>query len=142
MSDDTPQTPDDNGALDLSGLNFGPAWARDPSESKNLKIAMISGAAEVVVMIVAVVVRVVMIEAAAAAADSVATKVVEVAEVGVMMIAVRSTRKWSLLRESTCALCPPRRVSIFSPSGWSIPGKRFLFLISQRFSCKAGIVSA
>jgi hypothetical protein len=37
MSDDTPQTPDDNGALDLSGLNFGPAWARDPSESKNLK---------------------------------------------------------------------------------------------------------
>lgn len=24
-------------ALDLSGLNFGPAWARDPSESKSLK---------------------------------------------------------------------------------------------------------
>ena len=37
MSDETPQTPDDNGALDLSGLNFGPAWARDPSESKSLK---------------------------------------------------------------------------------------------------------
>ncbi|MGC6567247.1 MAG: hypothetical protein ACON38_16745 [Akkermansiaceae bacterium] len=37
MSDENPQTPDDNGALDLSGLNFGPAWARDPSESKSLK---------------------------------------------------------------------------------------------------------
>ena len=37
MSDDTPQTPDNEGALDLSGLNFGPAWARDPSESKSLK---------------------------------------------------------------------------------------------------------
>ena len=37
MSDDTPQTPEDDGALDLSGLNFGPAWARDPSESKSLK---------------------------------------------------------------------------------------------------------
>jgi len=37
MSEETPQTPDDKGALDLSGLNFGPAWARDPSESKNLK---------------------------------------------------------------------------------------------------------
>jgi hypothetical protein len=37
MSDDTPQTPEDEGALDLSGLNFGPAWARDPSESKSLK---------------------------------------------------------------------------------------------------------
>ncbi len=37
MSEDTSQTPDENGALDLSGLNFGPAWARDPSESKSLK---------------------------------------------------------------------------------------------------------
>ena len=37
MSEETPQAPDENGALDLSGLNFGPAWARDPSESKNLK---------------------------------------------------------------------------------------------------------
>lgn len=37
MSDETPQTPDNEGALDLSGLNFGPAWARDPSESKSLK---------------------------------------------------------------------------------------------------------
>jgi len=37
MSEDTPQTPDEDGALDLSGLNFGPAWARDPSESKSLK---------------------------------------------------------------------------------------------------------
>ncbi len=37
MSEDTPQTPDQNGALDLSSLNFGPAWARDPAESKSLK---------------------------------------------------------------------------------------------------------
>ena len=37
MSDETPQTPENDGALDLSGLNFGPAWARDPSESKSLK---------------------------------------------------------------------------------------------------------
>lgn len=32
-----PQTPEGGDALDLSGLNFGPAWARDPSESKSLK---------------------------------------------------------------------------------------------------------
>jgi len=37
MSDTTPQPPENDGALDLSGLNFGPAWARDPSESKSLK---------------------------------------------------------------------------------------------------------
>ena len=37
MSEETPQTPDKDGALDLSGLNFGPAWARDDSESKSLK---------------------------------------------------------------------------------------------------------
>ena len=37
MSEETPQTPDNDGALDLSGLNFGPAWARDDSESKSLK---------------------------------------------------------------------------------------------------------
>jgi len=37
MSEETPQTPDSDGALDLSGLNFGPAWARDDSESKSLK---------------------------------------------------------------------------------------------------------
>ncbi|MFT6862214.1 MAG: hypothetical protein ACJAVK_000770 [Akkermansiaceae bacterium] len=37
MSEDTPQTPENEGALDLSSLNFGPAWARDPSESKSLK---------------------------------------------------------------------------------------------------------
>ena len=37
MSEETPQPPENDGALDLSGLNFGPAWARDPSESKSLK---------------------------------------------------------------------------------------------------------
>lgn len=37
MSEETPQTPDSDGALDLSGLNFGPAWARDDTESKSLK---------------------------------------------------------------------------------------------------------
>ena len=37
MSEETPQIPEENGALDLSGLNFGPAWARDSSESKSLK---------------------------------------------------------------------------------------------------------
>lgn len=37
MSEETPQTPENDGALDLSSLNFGPAWARDPSESKSLK---------------------------------------------------------------------------------------------------------
>lgn len=37
MSNETPQPPENDGALDLSGLNFGPAWARDPAESKSLK---------------------------------------------------------------------------------------------------------
>ena len=37
MSNETPQPPENDGALDLSGLNFGPAWARDPSESKSHK---------------------------------------------------------------------------------------------------------
>lgn len=37
MSEETPQPPENDGALDLSGLNFGPAWARDKSESKSLK---------------------------------------------------------------------------------------------------------
>jgi len=37
MSEKTPQTPTNDGALDLSGLNFGPAWARDSSESKSVK---------------------------------------------------------------------------------------------------------
>lgn len=37
MSEKTPQTPANDGALDLSGLNFGPAWARDSSESKSVK---------------------------------------------------------------------------------------------------------
>ncbi|MGC6426110.1 MAG: hypothetical protein ACON5H_03830 [Akkermansiaceae bacterium] len=32
-----PQNPGGEDALDLSGLNFGPAWARDSSESKSLK---------------------------------------------------------------------------------------------------------
>ena len=36
MSND-PQPPESDGALDLSGLNFGPAWARDPAESKSVK---------------------------------------------------------------------------------------------------------
>ena len=37
MSNETPQPPENDGALDLSGLNFGPAWARNPAESKSLK---------------------------------------------------------------------------------------------------------
>ena len=37
MSDETSSNSDSDGAIDLSGLNFGPAWARDPSEAKNLK---------------------------------------------------------------------------------------------------------
>lgn len=37
MSDETSSNSGSDGALDLSGLNFGPAWARDPSESKSLK---------------------------------------------------------------------------------------------------------
>ncbi|MDB4546156.1 hypothetical protein N9Z88_03935 [Akkermansiaceae bacterium] len=36
MSND-PQTPESGDALDLSGLSFGPAWARDKSESKPAK---------------------------------------------------------------------------------------------------------
>lgn len=37
MSDEKASQSDTEGSLDLSGLNFGPAWARDPSESKSLK---------------------------------------------------------------------------------------------------------
>ena len=37
MSDESSSNSDSEDALDLSGLNFGPAWARDPSESKSLK---------------------------------------------------------------------------------------------------------
>ena len=37
MSDETSSNSESDGALDLSDLNFGPAWARDPSESKSVK---------------------------------------------------------------------------------------------------------
>ena len=37
MSDETSSNSEQDGALDLSSLNFGPAWARDPAESKSLK---------------------------------------------------------------------------------------------------------
>lgn len=37
MSDDPSPESESDGALDLSDLNFGPAWAREPSDSKNLK---------------------------------------------------------------------------------------------------------
>ena len=37
MSDEKASQSGIEGSLDLSGLNFGPAWARDPSESKSLK---------------------------------------------------------------------------------------------------------
>ncbi len=37
MSNDSKNTSSDGGDLDLSSLNFGPAWARDDKESKSLK---------------------------------------------------------------------------------------------------------
>lgn len=37
MSDEAASSSDSNSPLDLSDLNFGPAWARDTSESKSVK---------------------------------------------------------------------------------------------------------
>ena len=43
MSDETPPADSPGDSLDLSSLNFGPAWARDDSKSKSVKKVSRSG---------------------------------------------------------------------------------------------------